>query len=672
MRGHQDISGFIQAFAGDHRYIVDYLVEEVLDRQPKPVRNFLLQTAILDRLTGSLCDAVTRQEDGGVRLEALERGNFFIVPLDDQRHWYRYHHLFADVLYAHLLAEQPDQVAALHQRASAWFEQNALPSDAIRHALAAEDFEHAASLIERAVPAMTRNRQEDMLLVWLQALPEEVFHDRPVLSVRYAGTLLQTGQLDGVEARLHDAERWLETPTNLGERTETPSAERGIEDEADIHELPGWIAVYRAGIAIALGDMASTIQYAQRVLDLAPEDDHHRRGAAASILGLVFWASGDLEAGYRSYTEGMAHLLSAGNISDVVGGSISAADMRITQGRLREAMRIYEGGLQLANDHGEPAMRGTADMYVGMSELYRERNDLQAATQYMLRSQTQGEHTGFPQYRYRWRVAMARIRQAEGDLDGALDLLHEAERWYVSDFLPNVRPIAALKVQIWIAQGRLGEALEWVREQGLSVEDDLSYLREFEHITLARVLLVRSRIDQSDPAILGLMGFLDRLLQTAEARGGSGSVIEILILQALVHQTHGDIPTALVPLARALILAEPEGYDRLFVDEGAPMALLLETAAKHGITPTYVRQLLNAFGEAEDRLPVNQGLLDPLSERELDVLRLLATDLSGPEIARQLSVSLSTLRTHTQNIYSKLGVNSRRTAVRRAEELGLL
>jgi ATP/maltotriose-dependent transcriptional regulator MalT len=408
------------------------------------------------------------------------------------------------------------------------------------------------------------------------------------------------------------------------------------------------------------------------VLDLVPEDDHFRRGAAAALLGLASWTSGDLEAGHRTYAAGMSHLQLAGNISDAIGGALALADIRITQGRLRQAMRIYERGLQLAAEQGEPAMRGTADMYVGMSALHREYDDLPAATQHLLRSQEQGEHTGFPQNRYRWRVAMARIREAQGDLDGALDLLREAERLYVSDFSPNVRPVAAVRARVWVAQGRLGDALDWARERGLSVEDDLSYLREFEHITLARLLLARYQSDRADRSMFEALGLLERLLQAAEQGERTGSVIEILIVQALGRQMHGDIPAALVPLSRALTLAEPEGYVRRFIDEGPAMAVLLEAAAKHGIALSYVYHLLAAFGTAEGRTPVQQPLSEPLSDRERDVLRLLGTDLDGPDVARELMVSLSTLRTHTRNIYSKLGVNSRRAAVRRAEELQLL
>jgi LuxR family maltose regulon positive regulatory protein len=310
-------------------------------------------------------------------------------------------------------------------------------------------------------------------------------------------------------------------------------------------------------------------------------------------------------------------------------------------------------------------------MHVGMSELEREGNDLPGATQHLLRSKELGEHTGFPQHPYRWRVAMARILQVEGDLDGALALLHEAERRYMSDFSPNVRPVAAFKTRVWVAQGRLGEALDWARARDLSVEDDLSYLHEFEHITLARVLLARYQSDRADGSLLEAIGLLARLLHAAEAGERTGSVIEILVLQALAHQARGGIPAALGPLDRALRLAEPEGYVHMFVDEGPPMAVLLEVAAQHGIAPSYVRRLLAALGKAEDSTPVTQGVIEPLSVRELEVLRLLRTDLSGPDIARELMVSLNTLRTHTNNIYIKLGVNNRRAAVRRAEELGL-
>jgi LuxR family maltose regulon positive regulatory protein len=311
-------------------------------------------------------------------------------------------------------------------------------------------------------------------------------------------------------------------------------------------------------------------------------------------------------------------------------------------------------------------------MYVGMSELHYERDDLHAATQHLLKSQELGEHTGLPQNRYRWQVAMARVREAEGDLDGALALLNEAECLYVSDFFPNVRPVPALKARVWIAQGRLGEALGWANEQGLSADDDLSYLREFEHITLARVFLARYQGERAECSVHEATRLLERLLLAAEEGGRTGRVIEILVLRALAHQALGDIPAALASLERAVTLAEPQGYVRVFVDEGRPMTSLLRAAANQGIRRDYVRRLLAAVSGAEHGSPREQALIEPLSERELDVLRLLGTELDGPAIARELMVSLNTMRTHTKNIYAKLAVTNRRAAIRRAAELDLL
>lgn len=672
MKGNQDVTGFIQAFTGDHRYIVDYLVEEVLKNRPEALRRFLLQTSILDRLNGPLCDAVTGLPGGKAQLEALQRGNFFLIPLDDRRHWYRYHHLFADVLRAHLTTEQPDLVPILHERASAWYAQNGLAPEAIHHALAAPDFEQAALLIERAVPASRQNRQDATLLSWLQALPDEVLRHRPILNAHYVGVLLQSGQLDGVEARLRDAERWM---------VEDAGMPPIFADEEDFQHLPSLLAMYHAGIALIRGDITGTMTHARRVIELAPEDDDFVRGAASSLIGLAAWTSGDLETAYRMYAGGMAHLHKAGYMSDVIGGTVSLADIRLTQGRLREAQSNYERGLQLATQPGRPALRGAADTHVGLSDIYRERNELDIATQHLLNSQELGELNGLPKNPYRWRVASARIREAQGDIEGALDLLNEAEALYEGDFSPNVRPVAAIRARLWVVAGRLDEALGWAREQGLAAGDDLSYLREFEHITLARLLLAQTRFQGSDSALREAMGLLDQLRQAAEEGGRMGSAIEILVLQSLARQLQGDLPAALLPMQRALTLAEPEGYARIFLDEGAGMAQLVGEAAAHGIVPAYAGKLLAAFeathrAKADDTSqsapPASLALIDPLSQRELEILRLFKTELTGPEIAQELVIALSTVRTHTKSIYSKLSVNSRRAAVRRAIELGVM
>ena len=324
IQGREDVAGFVAGFAGDDRAIVDYLVEEVLQRQPERVRSFLLQTSILGRLSGPLCDAVTGQADGKAMLEALDRGNLFLVPLDDRRQWYRYHQLFADMLRARLLDEQPDLRPELHRRASEWYEQNGDRYEAICHAMAGEDYERAAELVELAIPAMRRSRQEVMLRGWLEAIPDELIRVKPTLTIGYARTMLARGELEGVEARLRDAERWLDATTAAREGPNASSTVKVIGDQEGLRRLPSTIAIYRAALAQAVGDVAGTMTHSRRALDLAGEDDHFERGGATLLLALASWTSGDLETAHRSYSDAMASLQRAGHVSDVVAGAIAA------------------------------------------------------------------------------------------------------------------------------------------------------------------------------------------------------------------------------------------------------------------------------------------------------------------------------------------------------------
>ena len=437
IQGRDDVAGFIAGFAGDDRYIVDYLVEEVLQRQPDDVRSFLLQTSILDRLSGPLADAVTGQDGGKAMLEGLERANLFLVPLDDRRQWYRYHHLFADVLQARLLDEQPDRAPELHRRASDWYEKNGERSEAIRHAIAGNEFERAAELIERAIPAMRSGRRDWSMLGWLESLPDELVALRPVLSVHYAGELLDRGQLEGAEAHLLNAERWLDTTAGGNAGPGGPSAEPVVVDEAEFRRLPGAIAIYRTAQAHLTGDVPGTMRRAQLALELIGDDDDLGRGSAAGLLALAYWSRGDLDEAHRSWAEAQTSLQRAGHVADAVGCAIALADIRIAQGRHREAMSTYERWLRVATEHGAPVVRGAADMHVGMSERFHERNELGVALQHLQASTELGEHAGGRQNPYRWHVAMAWIRDAEGDPDEALDLLDEAERVYVGDFYPK-------------------------------------------------------------------------------------------------------------------------------------------------------------------------------------------------------------------------------------------
>ena len=679
MQGHQDVTSFIKSFTGSHRFVLDYLVEEVLQRQPESARSFLLQTAILDRLSGPLCNAVTEREDGGRMLDALERSNLFVVSLDDKRHWYRYHHLFAEVLQARSLAEHPDQVAESHRRASAWYEQNALPFEAIRHAFAAEDLERAAGLVELAARAMLAHRQEERFIGWLKALPEELVKIRPVLNA-YSAVALVAVDLGVSEARLEDAERLLDLTAHTSDQPGIRSAPMVIADEEEFRSLPGIIAITRAYHAGALGDVLGSLRYASKALDTLPEGDHFWRGAAAALLGLAYWTRGELEAAHKFFSDGIASLRMTGDITQSNSGAFVLADIRTAQGRLREVARLYEEALHLAAGQGGVMLPGAADLYVGMSELRREQGDLESAVRCLVESRELGSYNGLANNRYRWYVAMARIKEAQGDFGGALGLLDEAERLYIPSPDPYVRPIAALRTRVWVGQGRLPEAQEWAREAGLSFDDELSYLREFEHITLARVLIAQYKSDRVNSAIRQAMSLLERLLSAAEEGGRKGSVIEILVLQALAHQAQDNVPAALDPLARTLTLAESEGYVRMFVDEGRPMATLMEKMARQGNVnvQAYLRKLLATFDapngarESPGQAAGAEGLLDPLSERELEVLRLIAQGLSNREIGKRLFRALSTIKGHNQQIFEKLQVQSRTEAVARARELGLL
>jgi LuxR family maltose regulon positive regulatory protein len=671
MSGRDDVAAFIAGFAGDDRYVVDYLVEEVLQRQPEDVHEFLLQTAVLDRMNGPLCDAVTGQEGGRAMLEALDRDNLFLVPLDDRRQWYRYHHLFADVLQARLLDEHPERVGRLHRLASHWYEQNGDRSAAIRHAMAGGDFSGAAALMELEVPSLRRDRREATMRGWLESLPDDVLRARPVLCNNLAGARLSTGTIEGVEALLDDAERWLDT----AQRPQDLATDEVVADQEEIRRLPAGIAVHRAGLALLRGDVGGTVTFARRALDVVVDDDHLARAAASALHGLAAWTNGDLDVAHASYAGCLVDFERMGHVSDVLGCSITLADIQVAQGRLGAARRTYEQALDLAIRHGIPGLRGTVDMYVGLAALHREFGDLPAARSDLLRSRELGEHTGLPQNAYRWRVVMAQVCEAEGDRETAVDLLDEAERLYEGDFSPNVRPVPAVRARAWLRQGRVDDALGWVSEQRLSVRDDLSYLHEFEHVTLARVLMARHALEGDDRGLDQAVELLDRLLRAAEDGHRQGSVIEIRVAQALAQQMRGDLPAALASLEGALSLAEPAGYVRTFVDEGAPMAALLAEAADGGMASSYVGRLRAALGATTGRTPTTAtttALVDPLSVREREVLRLLGTELSGPEIARELVVSLNTVRTHTKNVYMKLGVNNRRAALRRARELDLL
>lgn len=654
LRGRADASQFISAFAGDDRHIVDYLVEEVLRRQPPEIRDFLLRTSVLARFTGSLADAVTAREGGAATIEALDRANLFVIALDSQRRWYRYHHLFGGVLAAHVAAEMPGDVAVLHRRASDWFAVNGDRPAAVEHAFLAGDPDHTADLVELALVEMRQYRREATLRRWAAAIPPDVLAQRPVLAVGLAGSILSENDIERVDDLLANAERRLAS----GEPVV-------IVDQGELRRLPAMIELYRAALSKLRGDLEGNVAHARRVLELVDADDDIGRGGAETFLGLAAWGLGDLDEGYAWWATGMASLERGGLVTDVVGAGIIGADIRIAAARLTDARQIYEDGLARAT-RTDPPLRGVTDMQTGLAEIAYARGRLDEAQAHIDAGRALGDELGFPREPYRWRVVQARILQARGDIEAALPLLDEAERLYLSEFSPDIHPVPAIRARILIAHGRVGDARAWVRRAGISPDDEVTYAREYEHTTLARLLVAEGA--DGDAAALRL---LDRLLAAAEAGRRDGSRLEILVVSALARQAAGDLPAALAAVDAAIALAEPEGHVRVFLDEGPDMSRLLKAAAKRSYAPAYVRQLVRAATEPPTGAPAAHGLIEPLSERELDVLRLLRSDLDGPGMARELVVSLNTLRTHTKNIYAKLGVSSRRAAVRRADELAL-
>lgn len=677
-----DIPGFVEAFAGDHRYIMDYLVDEVLAQQTQSVHSFLLHTSILTELTGPLCDAVTGRSDGHAMLTGLERSNLFVTPLDDRRRWFRYHHLFADVLRAHLQTEEPELVPALHRRAAAWYAAHDQPGDAIRHALAAEEVNEAAALLEQNWPPMDRNRQTAVWLKWARVLPEEVVRKRPVLTAALGWAHLDRGELEDAEARLQQVEQWLEQ-TNAG--TDSHGVTKDvIVDEAQFGVLRASVASARTYLAQARGDRAGALRHARRALALLPPDEHLRRGVPASLLSLAAWTEGDLTAAVTLMVDAMESFHKAGNVLYAVTGAYVLADLRVAQGRLHAAMDTCRRALELAEEQGKFAHLGTADIYTQMADINREWNDLHAAAQALERSRELGEQATLPRWRYRWCLAQARLQQAYGDFERASALVQEAEGHYVRGPVPDVQPIAAWQAHIRIRRGDTAGVRAWAQAQSLTVEDELTYVREFEYITLVRLLLAEPDRAGNGRAREHALALLDRLRRRAEEGERMGSLLTILVLQALALKAQGKTDAARSCMARVLDLAAPEGYVRLFVDEGSTMKELLLDAVAHGGASAYTDTLMTAFGQDKlaqgtahaqhpaTALPREQPLIEPLSARELEVLHLIAQGLSNRAISERLFLALSTVKGHNRNIYGKLQVQRRTEAVARARELGLL
>jgi LuxR family maltose regulon positive regulatory protein len=664
IKDQADRAGFIATFTGSHRFVIDYLVEEVLNRQTQFVREFLLSTSILERLCAPLGNALTNAESGQATLEYLERSNLFLIPLDNERRWYRYHHLFAEVLRRLLQEEQPDRVAELHRRASEWFEGHGLVAEAVNHALAGRDFKEAARLIEAVAGDMLRRGASTALIRWLAAMPEETIRARPRLCLARGWTCFM-----GPALSLESTEEWAQLALRAAQ----------VNGSLD-PDFTGEVAALRAMAAVTQGEVARSRELSQQALENLPHDSPWR-SAVTFCLGTTHFSCGDTAAAARAFSEAVRLSQAEGAYYIQLAAASFLAEIQVFQGHLGRAMEMYQQVLAWADR--APPQKGGVMAHGGLADILCERDQLEAALAHVQLGADQVELVGGAWSDHVLYRALARVQQAQGNWTDALDTLERAYEMGQSGQVSLVMTqAAALRAGLQLAQGDLGAAEAWAANSGLSPEDpevDHPSWREVEYLTLARVLDAQGRHGEA-------LSLLDRLMGSAQAEERHGSAIGILAIQAVVNQTQGNRTRALECLERVLALAEPEGYIRVFVDEGEPMRSLLaefqsmiRKRLPAGADETsfrllaYANKLLAAFsGPGPAVTPKSESLTDSLNEREMEVLHLIHAGLTNQEIADQLVIAVSTVKWHINHLYAKLGVHTRTQALARAKELGLL
>ncbi|MFL7793573.1 MAG: LuxR C-terminal-related transcriptional regulator [Anaerolineae bacterium] len=683
MQGIDDKHRFVTTFAGDDRYVVDYLVEEVLQNQPPRIYGFLLQTSILERLCGSLCDAVVGGDGSRSILHDLERTNLFTVSLDTQRHWYRYHRLFADLLRHRLeRSASAQEITALYLRASEWFEREGLISEAVSYALASRDDAYTAELIERHVLSLFYRSETVLIHNWLKALPEDVIRAHPLLCAVYAAcTMLARRQSARASETLALVERWLQAA----------DAALALRSEAELSDGPprnvvtGFIAKFRAYLSQFRGDDPQTIiDLSSQVLESLPEDDLMFRSALAYNLGVAYSRLGDKEAASRAFEQAEQIGLASSDLFNASGGVGRRAVLACMDGRLHDAAEICRKGLQsISRMAGGRAVPYAGTVYITLGGVLSEWCEFEKAADMLAKGLAMLELTSARQEQQWGYIEMATIKRIQGEPAQALDFLERAER---------ARPksaglVAAFRARAWLSQvdshpRYLDDAVRWAQGLGTQLDGDGGEY-DAEQLTLARVILAqhhrRSTSELSD--LPSLLQFLDRQLDLARDDGLLGWEIEVLILQALALQAQRNIERALACMQHALTLAEPEGYARVFVGEafldgeGGPMVALLRRAAPRS---RYAGKLLAVFKaqkrDTGERLvqPQTSPLIEPLTPREREILQLVALGASNQEISRKLFITVNTVKTHITHIFGKLGVARRTQAASRARELGLI
>ncbi len=682
MRGYENRANFIKSFTGGHRLVLDFLIEEVLGQQPESIQNFLLQTSILDRMTGLLCDAVrfgntkspgssngtafSSQETGQETLKMLDHANLFIVPLDEERRWYRYHHLFGDLLRQRLRQTQPDQLPILQRQASKWCQQNGFIDEAIEYTLRAGDFEQAAGLIGEFVDARWPYTDHIRIRRWLSRLPDEVIVSHPHLCILLALHLNQSGRLDEAEQCLRSVEQILENEHSFGTMSLA---------EPDLMILRGRAAVTRAGLASYQGDIPGIIRHANQALECLPEHDATWRSLAYDSLGIAYSFMGEVDLAYQAREKGLEASRATGNIYMILFLSLKLVVCLRDQGRLQQALDIcHQQQLEIANETWLSQTAIVGWLYTLWGEVLAEINELEEALRLAKMGTQLTERCKDMQLLGSSYLCILRILFSRGDFADAEGVIRNLETIVIENKLSPwiMNQIRAWQARLWLVQGDLDAASQWVEGLDVDIDGELAHVHDFDHVILARIFIAQERLDET-------FELLQRMFEAAEAGGRISKMVEILILQALAFKAGSNTIQALAKLKRALTLAEPGGFIRTFVDEGQPMASLLYEALNRGISPEYVQRLLAAFPvtapeeAASTKSQVDQSkLIEPLSEREIEVLQLIAKGLTNQVIATRLVLSPHTIKTHTRNIYSKLAVNNRTQAVDIARTLGIL
>jgi ATP/maltotriose-dependent transcriptional regulator MalT len=677
LQDHHDPAGFVAGFSGSHRYVLDYLAEEVLDHQPEPLRGFLLETSVLERLSGPLCAAVTGRADSQALLEQAERANLFLHPLDEVRGWWRYHQLFADLLRARLGQQRPERVSELHQKAAAWCEAHGLVDDAIDHALAAGDAVWAARLVERQFDAAFLRSEVATLQRWLTALPAELVSSRPRLGLAQTFTP-PVAATDAIEPLLDSAERAL---TGAVDEPYEPSVGSAASLLANV---PAGIALQRAALAQLRGDATQTVALARRALAELDEGQWMLESFTSWYLAVAEWLRGRLAEAEEGFASSIASWRSAGQPSLAGWAYHYLGQVQQARGELDAAVGVYQEALEVAAEPGRPAPQLTGIGYVGLAEVAYQRAELESALRYATEGIRLCRKFGYTMPQAAGLAVVAWLRHGQGDQAGALEVIGEAEQVQLSDAVVGLlNPVPVARARLVLANGDVADAARWVQSHGLATDDEPAYPREREYLLLTRVLLAQHAPDQA-------LGLLRRWHALAAAQGRTGSVIELRALEALAQAARGDHSAALTTLAEALALAAPTGHLRVFVDEGRPMATLVGKllTGRHQLRPTvvdavpreYLARVVAAFEQAglAPRPPARRGavvvagVLEPLSARELEVLGLLAAGQTNREIAQELVVTVDTVKRHVSHLFAKLEVANRTQAVARARKLGLL